>query len=61
MNKQTWKQYVFWIVLAELVGGLSGWLTRGGAARRSIRRRSENRRCRPPARFFQSCGRRFSH
>lgn len=32
MNKQTWKQYVFWIVLAELVGGLSGWLTRGGAA-----------------------------
>lgn len=32
MNKQAWKQYAFWIVLAELVGGLSGWLTRGGAA-----------------------------
>lgn len=25
-----WKTYVFWILLAEGVGGLSGWLTREG-------------------------------
>lgn len=28
MKKHAWKSYVFWIILAELVGGLSGWLTR---------------------------------
>ena len=30
MNKANWKTYAFWIVLAEAVGGLSGWLTREG-------------------------------
>lgn len=30
MNKRTWKTYAFWIILAQAVGGLSGWLTRGG-------------------------------
>ena len=28
MEKSTWKTYAFWIVLAEAVGALSGWLTR---------------------------------
>lgn len=31
MNKHAWKPYVFWILLTEAVGGLSGWLTRDGA------------------------------
>ena len=31
MNKHTWKIYGLWILLSEAVGGLSGWLTRGGA------------------------------
>ena len=30
MKKSTWKTYAFWIVLAEVVGALSGWLTRKG-------------------------------
>ena len=30
MKKQPWKTYLFWILLAEAVGGLSGWLTREG-------------------------------
>lgn len=30
MNKPTWKQYAFWIILAEAVGLLSGFLTREG-------------------------------
>ncbi len=30
MNKANWKIYAFWIVLAEAVGLLSGWLTREG-------------------------------
>ena len=30
MKKPTWKTYAFWIVLAEVIGGLSGWLTRKG-------------------------------
>ncbi len=30
MRKRSWKPYAFWIVLAEAVGGLSGWLTREG-------------------------------
>ena len=30
MKKPTWKTYAFWILLAEAVGGLSGWLTREG-------------------------------
>ena len=30
MNKQNWKTYAFWILLAEAVGALSGWLTREG-------------------------------
>ena len=29
--RQNWKTYAFWIVLAQAVGGLSGWLTREGA------------------------------
>ena len=31
MNKIPWKTYAAWILLAEGVGGLSGWLTRKGA------------------------------
>lgn len=30
MKTHTWKPYAFWILLAELTGGLSGWLTRRG-------------------------------
>lgn len=30
MKKPTWKTYAFWIVLAEAVGALFGWLTRKG-------------------------------
>ena len=30
MKKSSWKVYVFWIVLTEAVGALSGWLSRGG-------------------------------
>ena len=30
MKKSQWKTYAFWIVLAEAVGALSGWLTRKG-------------------------------
>ena len=30
MKTRTWKQYAFWIVFTEAVGGLSGWLTRNG-------------------------------
>ena len=30
MKKANWKTYAVWIVLAEAVGGLSGWLTREG-------------------------------
>lgn len=30
MLKQNWKTYAFWILLAEAVGALSGWLTREG-------------------------------
>ncbi len=28
--KKNWKTYAFWILLAEVVGALSGWLTRDG-------------------------------
>ena len=28
--RQHWKTYAFWILLCEVVGGLSGWLTREG-------------------------------
>ena len=31
MKKIPWRTYVLWILLAEGVGGLSGWLTREGA------------------------------
>ena len=31
MNKIPWKTYAAWILLAEGVGGLSGWLTQKGA------------------------------
>lgn len=31
MKNKPWKTYVFWILLAEAVGGLSGWLTRDGS------------------------------
>lgn len=30
MKKQSWKAYVFWILLAEAVGALSGWVTAAG-------------------------------
>lgn len=30
MKKTIWKPYVLWILLAEAVGALSGWLTREG-------------------------------
>lgn len=30
MKKKTWKIYAFWIILAEAVGALSGWLTSEG-------------------------------
>lgn len=30
MKIQSWKPYALWIILAEAVGGLSGWLTREG-------------------------------
>lgn len=30
MKKHTWKTYALWILLAEAVGGLAGWLTREG-------------------------------
>jgi tryptophan-rich sensory protein len=32
MNKPTWKQYAFWILMALGVGALSGYLTRAGTA-----------------------------
>ena len=32
MNKPSWKQYAFWIVLAEVVGLLSGFISREGTA-----------------------------
>ena len=31
MKKSAWKTYAYWILLAEAVGGLSGWLTREGS------------------------------
>lgn len=31
MKHHTWKIYAAWILLAEAVGGLSGWLTRDGS------------------------------
>lgn len=30
MKKRNWKPYAFWIIFAELAGGLSGWLARDG-------------------------------
>lgn len=30
MKNRNWKLYVLWILLAEAVGGLSGWLSRDG-------------------------------
>lgn len=30
MKIRAWKQYAFWILFTEAVGGLSGWLTRNG-------------------------------
>ena len=30
--KRNWKSYLFWILLSEAVGALSGWLTREGTA-----------------------------
>lgn len=32
MRSKTWKTYAFWIILAEAVGALSGWLSREGVA-----------------------------
>lgn len=30
MKTHAWKPYAFWILFAEAIGGLSGWLTRSG-------------------------------
>ena len=30
MRRNSWKPYVYWILFTEMVGGLSGWLTREG-------------------------------
>lgn len=30
MKKRNWKTYLIWILIAEAVGGLSGWLSRDG-------------------------------
>ena len=30
MKKRAWKTYLLWILIAEAVGALSGWLTRSG-------------------------------
>lgn len=35
MKKQPWKVYVFWILLSEAVGALSGWISRSGMERYS--------------------------
>lgn len=35
MNTHFWKPYAAWVLLAEAVGGLSGWLTREGSQRYS--------------------------
>lgn len=35
MKKQPWKVYVFWILLSESVGALSGWISRSGMKRYS--------------------------
>lgn len=32
MNNKSWKTYAFWIILAEAVGALSGFLTRKGSS-----------------------------
>ncbi len=32
MGKNRWRTYLFWILLAEMAGALSGWLTREGTA-----------------------------
>lgn len=32
MKQSVWRTYAFWIVLAEAVGALSGWLSREGMA-----------------------------
>lgn len=31
MKTHAWKQYAFWIIFVQAVGGLSGWLTRDSA------------------------------
>lgn len=30
MKKSSWKTYAFWILFSEVIGALSGWLTRDG-------------------------------
>ena len=35
MKKRPWKVYVFWILLSEAVGALSGWISRSGMERYS--------------------------
>lgn len=30
MKTQNWKRILFWVVVCEAVGGLSGWLSREG-------------------------------
>ena len=33
MKKRPWKVYVFWILLSESIGALSGWISRSGMER----------------------------
>ena len=33
MNEKPWREYAAWVLTAEAVGGLSGWLTRDGVRR----------------------------
>lgn len=50
MKSETWKTYTFWILLAEAVGALSGWLSREGT--RVFSETAAQPPLSPPAIFF---------
>ena len=50
MKSETWKTYTFWILLAEAVGALSGWLSREGT--RVFSETAVQPPLSPPAIFF---------